>query len=35
MCDHHGGFARTGSVPGAIDRRAFLSGGAARAVRLR
>jgi NitT/TauT family transport system substrate-binding protein len=32
MCDHHGGYAGTGSVPGSIDRRAFLSGGAAGAI---
>jgi NitT/TauT family transport system substrate-binding protein len=32
MCDHHGGYAGTGSVSGSIDRRAFLSGGAAGAI---
>jgi NitT/TauT family transport system substrate-binding protein len=32
MCDHHGGYAGTGSVPGSIDRRAFLRGGAAGAI---
>jgi hypothetical protein len=32
MCDHHGGLAGTGSVPGAIDRRAFLQSGAAGAI---
>ena len=24
MCDHHSGYSGTGSVPGSIDRRAFL-----------
>ena len=32
MCDHHGGFAETGSISGSIDRRAFLGHGAAGAI---
>ena len=32
MCDHHGGFAETGSISGSIDRRAFLGRGAGGAI---